>query len=163
VHARQRRSGHDDRRCAFGQARFVQLDGLEAFCTAAGKVNDAADPVGLALYSGIKAEPLAAEPPARAMQLLTVLRELRGSAHLVAVRANGLDAKTAHYISRPDFFGMFGWGDDEVPTVGPRDRAKLEHAEKLTDRLVSPAYSVLRPKAQKALLDGLEQMEAALA
>ncbi len=148
---------------AFGRSRFGHLDGLDAFCAAAGAVNDAADPVALALYAGIAAEPLADDLPARAMQLVTVLREFRGGVHLVALRASGLDAKTAHHIHRPDDGAMFGWSEEDAPTITDADRALWTEAEKLTDRLVLPAYSVLDDAGRLALLAGLEAMEKALA
>jgi hypothetical protein len=140
----------------------IELD-LEAFCAAAGRVNDAADPVGLSLYAGAKAEPLADDLPGRAMQLITVLREHRGSAHLLAVRAVGLDAKTAHCIKRPGDMGLFGWGDDETPDVGDADRAKLDTAERLTDEIVFPSFDVLDDPARHALRSGFEAIAKALA
>ncbi len=109
--------------------RFAGVADLDAFCAAADAVNDAADPVGLALYSGIKSEPLADDLPARAMQLLTVLREFRGSAHLIAIRAVGLDAKTAHFIRRPADIGMFGWNDADAPAITDVEVAKLAAAD----------------------------------
>lgn len=146
-----------------GRRRFHAVEGLEAFCRAAEAVNAAADPTALPLYSGIRCEPLVDDLPGRAMQLLTVLRELRGSAHLLAVRAVGLDAKTAHWISRPNDVGMFGWAEDEAPEVDDDARSDMVEAEALTDRLVLPAFSVLDDEQQQALLDGLDAMEAALA
>ncbi len=147
---------------AFGRSRFAALADLDAFCAAADAVNDAADPVGLSLYSGIRAEPLADDFPARAMQLLTVLREFRGSAHLIAIRACGLDAKTAHYIRRPADVGMFGWSDDDAPSITDVEVAQLAAAEALTDRLVLPAYSALDAAGRDALISGLGRIEAVL-
>ncbi len=69
---------------------------------AADAVNEAADPVGLALYSGFRGELLVDDVPGRAMQIISVLREFRGSAHLIALRASGVDARTAHFIKRPE-------------------------------------------------------------
>ncbi len=150
--------------CAeLGRARLAQLDGLEAYCAAAGAVNDAADSVGLPLYAGFRAEPLVDDLPGRAMQLTAVLREFRGSAHLMAVRANGLDAKTAHYISRPNDTGMFGWSDDDAPATGPEQRQAMLAAESLTDDLVRPAYAVLDDAGRQALAKGIDQIAAALA
>ena len=126
-------------------------------------MNDAADPVGLALYAGIAAEPLVDDEPGRAMQLVSVLREFRGSAHLIALRASGLDAKTAHHIHRPDDVAMFGWSEDDAPTISAEDRATWAIAEQLTDRIVLPAYSVLDEGGRQDLLRGLEAMESALA
>ncbi|HLN18288.1 MAG TPA: hypothetical protein VK277_16225 [Acidimicrobiales bacterium] len=148
---------------AFGRQQFSDLPGLEAFCAAAGAVNDAADPAALALYAGVAALPLADDPPARAMQLLTVLREYRGSAHLVAVVASGLTPREAHYIKRPDDWAMFGWGEDEVPEITEEHRARKAAAEELTDALVRPAYAAVDEEGARAVLDGLEAMGAALA
>jgi hypothetical protein len=148
---------------AFGRAKFSGLGNLDAFCEAAGAVNDAADPAGLALYAGISAEPLADDPPARAMQLVTVLREFRGSAHLAAVIAQLLEPRIAHYIRRPNFFVLFGYGPEQVPEVTEEHHAKLAAADELTNRMVGPAYSVLNDSQADALVDGLEAMEKALA
>lgn len=147
----------------FGRARLADVEGLEAFCDAAGAINDAADPAGLALYAGTNAEPLAADPPARALQLATVLRELRGSAHLVAVLASGLDPKVAHFIRRPEMFATFGWTEAETPTVNDEDRKKLEAAEALTDTLLAPAFSAVDDAGRQAMVSTLGRMQAALA
>jgi hypothetical protein len=160
-----RQAGHAFMECcaAFGRATFGRLDGLEAFCDAAGAVHDAADCVGLALYAGISTEPLVDDVAGRAMQLVTVLREFRGSAHLIALRASGLDAKTAHHIRRPDDGELFGWSADEAPTITAEDRATWAIAEQLTDRIVLPAYAALDEAGRRALVSGLEAMESALA
>ena len=146
-----------------GRAKFAGIDGLEAFVAAADAVNDAADPVGLALYSAAKAEPFVDDAPGRAMQLLAVLREFRGSTHLVALRATGLDDKTAQFVKRPQDAAMFGWNDPaDFPVVTDEDRAKWEAAEALTDQLVTPAYSVLDDAGRVALAEGVDAIEAIL-
>jgi hypothetical protein len=96
------------------------------------------------------------------MQLVSLLREFRGSAHLIAVRSCGLDAKTAHFMRRPNDIGMFGWTEDDAPIMGDTEREKLSAADKVTDRLVAPAYGATDDAGQKAILAGLDQMEAAL-
>lgn len=149
--------------CAeLGRARFADIGGLEPFCAAAGAVNDAADPTALALYAGFKSEPLVDDAPGRAMQLLAVLREFRGSAHLLAVRASGLEARTAHFIRRPNDVEMFGWSAEDAPTIGPRERDALGAAEVLTDEIVRPAYAVLDDAGARALVEGLDRMVVAL-
>ena len=150
--------------CAdLGRARLGGLPDLDAFCAAAGAVHDAADPVGLALYAGFKAEPLVNDLPGRAMQLVAVLREFRGSAHLLAVRASGLDGKTAHFIARPNDVVMFGWSEDDPPVIGPLQREAKEAAETLTDAIVRPAYAVLDEVGADALAAGIDRIAAALA
>jgi hypothetical protein len=147
----------------FGRAHFAHLETMPAFCAAASAVNDAADPVGLTLYSAVRAEPLARDAPARAMQIIYLLRELRGSAHLLAVRACGLDALTAHCVQQPQNLGPFGWPETAGVDITDDDRAKSAAAERLTDELLRPAYSVLDETGRDALITGLDQIEAALA
>jgi hypothetical protein len=152
-------------RCAqdFGREHLAAVDGLDAFCAAAVAVNDAADRAGLALYAGTAAEPLADDLPARAMQLNTVLREFRGSAHLAAIVATpGITPPLAHAIKRPEFWSFFGYDDADRPEGTDADRAALAAAEELTDRLVSPAYDVLDQAQRQDLLDGLTAIEAAI-
>jgi hypothetical protein len=147
----------------YGRAQFTGLEGLEAFVDAADAVNGAADPVGLALYAAASAEALATDAPGRSMQLLAVLRELRGSAHLVALRACGLDDKRAQFIKRPGDAAMFGWTDPaDHPQITDADRAKWDAAEALTDELVLPAYAVLDAAGRAALAAGVDAIEAVL-
>jgi hypothetical protein len=146
-----------------GRSRFGEIKELEAFVEAVDAVNEAADPVGLPLYAGVCALPLVEDTPGRAMQLVTVLREMRGSAHLLAIRASGLDAKTAHFMKRPADVAMFGWSDDDPPTITDRERSRLDAAEALTDDLVRPAYSVLDEAGRCALVNGINEIERALA
>jgi hypothetical protein len=145
----------------FGRVHFSDLEGVDDFCRAAEAINDAVDPAGLALYAAVSSEQLADDLPARAMQLVTVLREFRGSAHLVAVVSSGLAPNIAHFLRRPELYKNFGWGDSP-PTVSADDRSKQAAADALTDRLVLPAYSAPDSAAADALVAGLEAMEARL-
>ncbi len=140
--------------------KLVGVEGLAEFCAAAEAINDAIDPTGLALYSAIDAEPLPDDAPARAVQLLSVLREARGSAHLLAVRASGLSARMAHQIKRPNDVRTFGWEELEVTD---EDRARHQRAEELTDELMEPAFATVDNDGQQALLQGLDRIGAALA
>ena len=144
----------------YGRAKFSEIAGLDAFVAAADAVNNAADADGLGLYAAMNCEPLVSDVPGRAMQLATVLREFRGSAHLVAIRAAGLTSKMAHLIKRPADAKMFGWSDDDVATVTDADRAKWDVAEKLTDDIVAPAYGVLDEAGRAAFLAGARAMHA---
>lgn len=149
-------------RCAHELARekLADVEGLAEFCTAAEAINEAIEPTGLALYSAIDAEPLPDDAPARALQLTAVLREARGSAHLLAVRASGLSARVAHQIKRPDDVQAFGW---EELDISDEDRARHTRAEELTDDLMEPAFATLDDAGQDALLRGLRGMAAAMA
>lgn len=147
----------------FGRRYLSGLDGLDAFCVAAEAVNNAVDYAGLSLYSGLAAEPLAEDLPARAMQLAAVLREFRGSAHLLAILAtDGIDPVTAHGLRNPGMWTMFGYDEGALPEGTPAERDALAAADDLTDRLVSPAFDVLDADGRTALLDGLATIQRAL-
>jgi hypothetical protein len=148
-----------------GRARLGDVAGLGGFCEAAESLvsKAMADPGGLTLFAGWAAEPLAEDLPARAMQLVAVLRELRGSAHLVAVRASGLSTPLAHRMKRPGDVATFGWEEGEVPEPTDEDQRSLELAEQLTDRLLEPVFAELGDAGATAFLSGLESVEAALA
>ena len=145
-----------------GRRRLAHIEGLDAMVAAADAVNEAADPVGLALYAGYRGELLVDDVPGRAMQIVDVLREFRGSAHLIALRASGVDARTAHVVKRPNDLPMFGWPADLQPEISDEQRAAVEAAETLTDDLVRPAYAVLDEAGAAALLRGLDDMAVAL-
>lgn len=150
--------------CAeFGRAKLAGLTGLDAFAAALGKVNDAADAAGLALYAGIKQMPLVDDPAGRTMQLIAVLREFRGSAHLAAIRAVGLDDTHAHFVKRPDMVEGFGWTADDAAAVTDDDKRLLADAERITDIIVTPAFAVLDAAEATALVDGLTAAHAAIA
>ncbi len=145
-----------------GRERFGAVGGLGAFCEAAGAVHDAADATGLTLYAAARTLTLADDVPGRSMQLLSVLREFRGSAHLLAVRASGLDAKTAHFITRPKDIAMFGWSAEDAPVITEVERSKMAAAERMTDELVLPAYGVLDEASADAFATALGEIAAAL-
>jgi hypothetical protein len=143
-----------------GREKLAGVAGLDAFVAAAEKVVAAADVDGLTLFAGIAAEPLVADMPGRAMQLVAILRELRGSAHLIAVRAAGVPAKVAHFVSRPNDGRMFGWSESVEPTDA--DRAAMAEAETITDRIVAPAYAVLDSAERAAFVEAVRAIDAAL-
>ena len=149
--------------CALhGRNRLSDVEGLDAFVSAADAVNDAADATGLALYAGFKAEPLVDDVPGRAMQLLASLREYRGSAHLVALRAVGVESKTAHFVKRPNDIKMFGWTEADAPEITDATHGAMLEAEALTDRIVAPAYGVLDETQRTAIVDGLGRIHTVL-
>lgn len=149
--------------CAdLGRQKLGGVANLAAFVEAADAVNEAAEPDGLALYAAFKAEPLAQDLAGRAMQLVAVLREFRGSAHLIAVRASGLTTKQAHFSKRPNDVAMFGWTPEDAPVLDDAVANKMKAAEDLTDQIVLPAFSVLDDAGARALLDGARAIKAAV-
>jgi len=147
---------------AHGRRALGDVDGLDGFVAAADAVLAAADPTGLALFAGIAAEPMVDDLPGRAMQQIAVLRELRGSAHLVALRASGLDGKTAHFVKRPNDIRMFGWTDADTPPITDETHTAMARAEALTDAIVAPAFAVLDDAGRTTFADGLGAIRQAL-
>jgi hypothetical protein len=145
-----------------GRARLETVPGLAELCDAASAVVAAADADGMALFAGVRAQPVPEDLPGRAIHLLVALRELRGSAHLLAVRASGLSTKVAHYLARPEAFALFGWKAHEAPVVQDSTHRQLAAAEALTDALVAPAFDVLDGSARRAFLDALRAVGPAL-
>lgn len=150
--------------CAnLGRAKLSQLPQLRDLVAILDKVNNAADSDGLALYAAIRTETLADDHAGRLMQLIAILREFRGSAHLVALRAAGVSSPTAHAIKRPDMWKQFGYSEDEMPTITDEIRQAMKTAEEITDRIVEPAYAVLNDAERATLVSGLQAVKAALA
>jgi hypothetical protein len=120
----------------------VKEKSIETFNTLGVKLLKAADVQGLPLFAAWRAEPLPSDALGCAGQLLHVLREHRGSVHLLAVVALGLTPLEAHVTNRGvDGAKTFGWNDaSALPKPRP---ALLKKAETLTDKLCIPAYSAL--------------------
>ncbi len=159
-----RDAGRRHFRCAaeFGRSRFSDVDGLVPFAVAARHVVESAVPDGLPLFAAIAAEPCVDDPAGLAMQLIVVLRELRGSAHLAAVRAVGLEPKTAHFAKRPGDGRLFGWRHDDAPVVDDHVHAAMAKAERITDRIVRPAFAALGEPQRHDLVAPLAAMARAL-
>jgi hypothetical protein len=115
---------------------------LAAFNKLAGKLVSNADRQGLPLFAGWSAEPLPQDDEGRAGQLLHVLREYRGSVHLLGVVASGLTPLQAHVTLRGAAGARtFGWHDEaSLPKPKP---ALWRKAEALTDKLCIPTYASL--------------------
>ncbi len=124
---------------AWGRHRLAGIDGIDRLVHLAERVVAAADPAGLPLFAGWRAEPRVDDAPGRAMQLMHVLREWRGSAHVVAALASGLTPLEAILTKDgPDRAKMFGWAEPFPDVSALVDRRNA--AEDLTDRLCAPAY-----------------------
>lgn len=89
-----------------------------------------------------------------------VLRELRGSVHLLSLVAQGLGSAKAHAIKRPDDVTAFGY--ETAPDVTDDDRATWQRAEAMTDELLIPAYESLSDTQVDALVAGTSAIAAAL-
>lgn len=163
VDARTAGAAHMKACAEFSREKLSNVPNLEGLVAILDKINNAADPDGLALYAAIRSETLAEDAAGRLLQLIAILREFRGSAHLVALRVAGVESKTAHAAKRPDMWKQFGYSEDEMPEITDEVKKAMAEAESYTDRIVEPAYSVLSDAERTALVDGLKAVKAALA
>jgi len=132
--------------CTFDSRRIARLDELGR------AIADAADGSIGTVFAGWRAQPQPDDVNARAALTMHVLRELRGGAHIAAIAACGitplqavLASPAAPPRSGPAWAEHLGW-------TGPFDdgeqfrQARLE-AERLTSRIITPAYSSIGEQA----------------
>ena len=118
--------------------------------------------MGVPVFAGWRTRLLApdapADDPARLALALQVMREHRGGLHLVAVAAQGVEPLQAVMSGR---YGagnaeFFGWPQ---PWPDPATAADaMAEAERVTDRLVAPAYAALSAPERAELVDGLRAL-----
>lgn len=138
----------------FGIGKLDGLDVLDGFNDAAEALIAGVDRAALPLFAGLAAEPLPDHRAARAYRNICILRELRGSVHLLAVVATGISPSVAHAIRRPDAVAMFGW--DPAPEASDDDRGRLAVADELTDRLLVAPVESLDESQRDAFVTGVE-------
>ncbi len=144
----------------FGRRHFGSTEGLAGLCTAAERAVEAAHPAGLALFAALAAEPRPDDLPARAMQLMAVLRELRGSFHLLAVVASEVEPRVAHFYRRPDDYATFGYPEEDKPSLGEAERQAMAQADALPDRLMAGVYRALTDTERADLAAGVRRLAA---
>lgn len=137
----------------WGRNRLEGVDDLDRLAALLERVALAAPVAGAPLFAGWRALALPEDDAARVAQLANVLREHRGSAHLVAVLASGLTPLEALLVGPHGAANAtwFGW-PEPFPTVGPAHRERWERAEASTDELVAPAYAVLDEQESRELV-----------
>lgn len=139
---------------------------------------------GRALYAGLRAIDVPAEPVARLWHAATLLREHRGDGHNIALAANGIGGTEAHVLMalalgmRAEEFGrvhhlpkarLAGVVDglrrrglvDADGGFTDEGRATKDRVEALTDELAAPPYDVLTAGELDELIAGLEPIAAA--
>jgi hypothetical protein len=150
----------------WGREHLDGVRGLGRLCDLAAKVIDGAGRAGRPVFAGWAEVALpdgANDDPGRAAQLLHVLRELRGGAHVLAVLAAGLHPLTAVLID-PDSGAAgaryFRW-PPPYPTPTRDDRRRWAEAQRNTDVLVAGDLAVLDPDETTELVDLVRTAHAA--
>ncbi len=148
--------------CAdWGRDHLAGVDGLERFGDLAERVVSAAETSGRSLFAGWKVQPRVADGPGRAMQLVHVMREWRGSNHLVGTTAAGLSPLEAILgQDGEDQARFFGW-PEPFPAVTEDVKRRRVEAEGITDRLCAPAFEVLSGAERAEFVDLVTALSAA--
>lgn len=150
----------------FGRRYFANAENLDRFNELAEKVVAVAPTQGLALYSGWRRMPLVSDTAGRALQLMFVMRELRGDIHLNALTISGIEPIEAHMLNKGhEYATMFGWPEPFLDGAGKRGR--YDEVEALTNRRIAELFdAALTPAEAKELAQiataALASMQASL-
>jgi hypothetical protein len=137
---------------AWGRAHLAGVEALAVVCPLLERVVASADAAGVPLFAGWRAAPLPEDLPARAAQLLHLLREHRTGLHALVVLAADLSPLEA-ILAAPHgeaAAAVFGWTPPYPPIDGVRDR--WQAAEERTDALVGRAYAAALTPAELTTL-----------
>lgn len=139
---------------AWGRSRLTDFTDAPRLVQLLEKVIDTADSTGLSLFTGWRAQPRVSDAAGRCYQLIHVLREMRGSAHIVAIVAHGLTPLAA-ILANPGSAGVdqaerFGW-QGPFPDGGSL-KFTFDSAENLTDEIMARQLGVLTNDEQDELL-----------
>ncbi|MGO9522072.1 MAG: SCO6745 family protein [Mycobacterium sp.] len=124
----------------FGRKYLAGAQGLDRFAELGEKIIAAAPDAGLPLYAGWRTMPRADDAPARALQVMFVLRELRGSVHFNALSISGIGAVEAHILNKgPEYTKMFGWSEPFADGADKKDR--YAEVEETTNRRMAEIFA----------------------
>ncbi|MCV7176806.1 SCO6745 family protein [Mycolicibacterium sphagni] len=128
-----------DQLAGFGRTYLAGADGLDRIAALGEKVIGEAPEPGLPLYAGWRAMPLAADAPARALQVMFVLRELRAAVHFNALTISGLSPVEAHILNHgTDYAAFMGW---QPPYADANGKESLyAEVEDTTNRRMSQLF-----------------------
>ncbi len=142
---------------SWGADKLAGVDGVERFTELGEKMVADLRSDGLPLFAGWRAMPRSSDPASHAYQVAALLRELRGSYHIVAAVAQGLGdvetmmANPGQGQPRAEVFGhQPPYPDSEA------DRAAFAAAEEATDMLMTKPWSALTD-AERDEMVGLTQ------
>jgi len=129
----------------FARRHLAGADGLDRIAALGEKIIAATPDAGLPLFAGWRTMPLADDPPARALQVMHVLRELRAGVHFNALTISGITPVEAHMLNKGHQYAtMFGWPEPFADGADKKDRyAQVEQA---TNRRMAEIFATaLRP------------------
>lgn len=138
----------------FGRKYLSGAADLDRIAALGEKLIAAAPITASPLFAGWRAMPLAEDAPARALQVMFVLRELRAGLHFNALSLSGVTPIEAHMLNKgPRYAALFGWPQPFADGAEKKDRyADIEHA---TNRRMTELVGAALDTAQAAELASL--------
>jgi len=114
----------------FGRKYLTGAEGPARIAQLGEEVIAATSPLGLPMYAGYRSMPLAGDDAARALQVMFVLRELRGDVHFSALSLTDITPVEAHMLhGGHDYTMMFGWPEPFADGADKKERyAEVEEA-----------------------------------
>ncbi|WP_246363604.1 SCO6745 family protein [Nonomuraea rhodomycinica] len=148
---------------AWGRRKLGEHDGCARIAELLERVVARAPSPGAPLFAGWRAVPLPDDPPARAAQLMHVVRELRGGLHANAVIAAGMspleamlarahDGSPFGHVTGETMARFFQW-PEPYPEPTPELVARRAAVEDATDELLAPVFSVLNEDESDELIE----------
>ncbi|MCP3912697.1 MAG: hypothetical protein GY745_01715 [Actinomycetia bacterium] len=148
---------------SWGRDRLAGVEGLERFAELGERMVADLGPEGLPLFAGWRAMPRAEDAPAHAYQVAALLRELRGSYHIVAATAQGLsDVETMMANPGQGQARAEAFGHQPPYPDSDADRAAFKAAEETTDQLMTKPWSVLSDAERDEMVELTQRLHDAV-
>ena len=107
----------------FGRKYLAGAQGLDRLAALGEKIIAATPGAGLPLYAGWRTMALADDAPARALQVMFVLRELRAAVHFNVLTNSGITPVEAHMLHKgKEYTKMFGWPEPFADGADKKDQ-----------------------------------------
>ncbi|BBZ01910.1 hypothetical protein MCHIJ_13470 [Mycolicibacterium chitae] len=138
----------------FGRKYLNGAQGLDRIAALGEKVIARAATAGTPMFAGWRAMPLADDAPARALQVMLVLRELRAEVHFNLLTVSGIAPVEAHMLHRGvEYTKMFGW--PEPLADGADKKERYAEVEQATNRRMAEIFADALDPAEADELAGL--------
>lgn len=151
----------------FGRKYLGGAPELQRLAELGEKIITATPGTGLPLYAGWRVMPLADDAPARALQVMFVLRELRAAVHFDVLTESGITPVQAHMLNKgPEYTKMFAW--PEPYDDGSEKKDRYAEVEDTTNRRMADIFAAALDHGEADELarlstDALATMKASLA
>jgi len=128
-----------DQVAAFGEKYLAGVEGVARIAALGEKVIAATPTMGVPMFAGWRNMPLAADDSARALQVMFVLRELRGDVHFNLLANSGVTPVEAHMLHGGEQYArMFGWPEPFADGADKKER--FAEAEEATNRRMAEIF-----------------------